>query len=107
VKLLDELTDVWAASIEFIEETDEQLVKAIAALSPHASERIRYAAPDRVPPLVRVTAAEHGVYLADEPVLAEGRIELLWYLREQSISYDYHRYGNLGARAAEPRNEPL
>jgi RHH-type proline utilization regulon transcriptional repressor/proline dehydrogenase/delta 1-pyrroline-5-carboxylate dehydrogenase len=36
-------------------------------------------------------------------VLAHGRIELLRYLREQSISHDYHRYGNLGARAGEAR----
>jgi RHH-type proline utilization regulon transcriptional repressor/proline dehydrogenase/delta 1-pyrroline-5-carboxylate dehydrogenase len=39
------------------------------------------------------------------PVSAEGRLELLWYLREQSISTDYHRYGNLGARADEARAE--
>jgi len=26
-------------------------------------------------------------------------------VREQSISYDYHRYGNLGARAGEVRAE--
>jgi len=38
-------------------------------------------------------------------VSAEGRLELLWYLREQSISTDYHRYGNLGTRADEPRAE--
>ena len=40
------------------------------------------------------------------PVLAEGRVEMLWYLREQSLCVDYHRYGNLGARADEPRAEP-
>jgi RHH-type proline utilization regulon transcriptional repressor/proline dehydrogenase/delta 1-pyrroline-5-carboxylate dehydrogenase len=28
----------------------------------------------------------------------EGRIELLWYLREQVICDTYHRYGNLGER---------
>ncbi len=33
----------------------------------------------------------------------EGRLELLWYVREQSISTDYHRYGNLGIRADEAR----
>jgi len=75
-------------------------------MPPHATERIRYAAPDRVPELVRLAASRAGVYLADEPVLAEGRIELLWYLREQSVSHDYHRYGNLGARAQEKRAEP-
>jgi len=36
-------------------------------------------------------------------VVAEGRLELLWYVREQSISRDYHRYGNLGRRATEAR----
>jgi RHH-type proline utilization regulon transcriptional repressor/proline dehydrogenase/delta 1-pyrroline-5-carboxylate dehydrogenase len=41
--------------------------------------------------------------LATAPVLAAGRIELLHYLREQSLCVDYHRYGNLGARAGEPR----
>jgi RHH-type proline utilization regulon transcriptional repressor/proline dehydrogenase/delta 1-pyrroline-5-carboxylate dehydrogenase len=45
----------------------------------------------------------HGAHLADEPVLAVGRIELLHYLREQSISVDYHRYGNLGIRGQIPR----
>ena len=75
-------------------------------LPPHTDERIRYAASERVPAVVRAAAAQIGVYLADEPVLAEGRIELLWYLREQSLSYDYHRYGNLGARAGESRCEP-
>jgi RHH-type proline utilization regulon transcriptional repressor/proline dehydrogenase/delta 1-pyrroline-5-carboxylate dehydrogenase len=39
------------------------------------------------------------------PVSAEGRLEMLWYLREQSISTDYHRYGNLGLRADEARAE--
>lgn len=36
-----------------------------------------------------------------KPALANGRIELLNYMREVSISYDYHRYGNLGARFNE------
>jgi RHH-type transcriptional regulator, proline utilization regulon repressor / proline dehydrogenase / delta 1-pyrroline-5-carboxylate dehydrogenase len=38
-----------------------------------------------------------GVHVADEPVLALGRFELLHYLFEQSLSIEYHRYGNLGA----------
>ena len=27
--------------------------------------------------------------------VTEGRIELLHYLKEQSISYEYHRYGSI------------
>jgi len=107
VNLLDEWTDSWAAAIEFLDEMDGQLAAHVRALPPHADERIRYAAPDRVPEVVRTTASETGVYLADEPVLAEGRVELLWYLREQSVCHDYHRYGNLGSRSSEPRREPL
>jgi RHH-type transcriptional regulator, proline utilization regulon repressor / proline dehydrogenase / delta 1-pyrroline-5-carboxylate dehydrogenase len=29
----------------------------------------------------------------------EGRLELLNYFIEQSISHSFHRYGNIGARA--------
>ena len=67
--------------------------------------RVRYAGPLRVPLLLRKTAAETGVYLADAPVLVQGRLELLWYVEEQSISDNYHRYGNLGARTGEVRGE--
>jgi len=103
---LDQATEEWAAAIEFVEETSEDLNAHLAAAPSHAVERLRYAGPDRVPCSVRLAAAAAGAYVADEPVLAEGRIELLWYLREQSISHDYHRHGNLGMRAAEERREP-
>ena len=106
VQWLDAITDSWAAAIEFVEESDETLAAHISTLPAHAAERLRFAAPDRVPISLRATAAASGVYLADEPVLAEGRIELLWYLKEQSLSHDYHRYGNLGARSVETRHEP-
>jgi RHH-type proline utilization regulon transcriptional repressor/proline dehydrogenase/delta 1-pyrroline-5-carboxylate dehydrogenase len=68
--------------------------------------RVRYAAPDRVSRIVREAAAEALQWIADLPVSSHGRIELLWYYREQSISHVYHRYGNLGIRADEPRTEP-
>ena len=44
---------------------------------------------------LRVAANEAGIHIADDPVTAEGRIELLHYLREQSISRSAHRYGNV------------
>jgi RHH-type transcriptional regulator, proline utilization regulon repressor / proline dehydrogenase / delta 1-pyrroline-5-carboxylate dehydrogenase len=104
---LEELASNKALKIKIIEESDADLAAHIAGYPPPATERIRYAAPERVPEMVRLAAAKAGVYLADEPVLAEGRIELLWYLHEQGISYDYHRYGNLGARAGEKRADPV
>jgi RHH-type proline utilization regulon transcriptional repressor/proline dehydrogenase/delta 1-pyrroline-5-carboxylate dehydrogenase len=100
VRLLDSLTDSWAAAIEFVEETDDQLA---AAIRHHLTSRVRYAHPDRVPELVRRASAEAFSYIADAPVLAQGRVELLWYFQEQSLSHVYHRYGNLGRRASEER----
>jgi len=49
--------------------------------------------------VVREAVGETGIYIADAPVRMDGRIELLWYVREQSVSTSYHRYGNLGDRA--------
>ena len=42
--------------------------------------------------------ADHGIYVADHAVLEQGRLELPWYVEEQSLSINYHRYGNLGER---------
>ncbi len=98
--LLESLTESWAADIEFLDETDEQLIQAIRE---NQTDRIRYAAADRVPVAILQAAAETNLCIASEPASAEGRLELLWYLREQSLSIGYHRYGNLGTRTAEPR----
>jgi RHH-type proline utilization regulon transcriptional repressor/proline dehydrogenase/delta 1-pyrroline-5-carboxylate dehydrogenase len=100
---LDRQTDPWAGAIEFIEETDEQLVDAI-----HEGQvdRIRFSNAGQVPLLVRETVVPSGIELADHPVIEHGQLELPWYVQEQSISHDYHRYGNVGARASEQRREP-
>jgi RHH-type proline utilization regulon transcriptional repressor/proline dehydrogenase/delta 1-pyrroline-5-carboxylate dehydrogenase len=103
VKLLDGLTDTWGAAIEFITETDEQLARAMVS---HQTDRVRYAAPNRVPLAIRKAAAGTLQYIADTPPVAHGRIELLWYFQEQSLSVVYHRYGNLGLRANDIRDEP-
>jgi RHH-type proline utilization regulon transcriptional repressor/proline dehydrogenase/delta 1-pyrroline-5-carboxylate dehydrogenase len=103
--LLDECTQDWAAAIEILAESDDALADVVIN---SRDQRVRYAAPDRVPAALRqaATRAHGGTVIIDQPVLGEGRIELLWYVREQSISYAYHRYGNLGARAGEARREP-
>jgi len=104
VQRLEQLTESWAAAIEFVEETDAQLAQAIGE---QQVDRVRYAAPDR--PSLEVLQAGNAANgcVVSVPVSAEGRLELLWYVREQSISTDYHRYGNLGIRADEPRAEVL
>ena len=100
LKLLEEITQSWAGAIEFVEETDGELA---GIMREHQTDRVRCAAADRVSPLVLEASGESGVCVVSRPVLANGRVELLWYLQEQSLSIDYHRYGNLGLRSAEHR----
>jgi RHH-type proline utilization regulon transcriptional repressor/proline dehydrogenase/delta 1-pyrroline-5-carboxylate dehydrogenase len=102
VQRLEQLTESWAGAIEFVEESDARLAEAIAA---GQVDRVRYAAPDRASLEVLQAGNLANGCVVSVPVSAEGRLELLWYVREQSISTDYHRYGNLGIRADEPRAE--
>jgi len=95
---LQELTASWNEGVQFIEETDDELAGRVRESE---IERVRFAAPERVPGMVLQAAAASGVFLARAPVLVQGRVELLWYVREQSISSDYHRYGNLSIREGE------
>ena len=100
LRWLDPATESWAADIEFVEETDLELAVAI---EDGRARRLRYASPAPVPDVIRQASNLNDCYVADEPVLTEGRIELLWYLEEQSVSDNYHRYGNLGDRVSEAR----
>ncbi len=56
---------------------------------------------------LKKATAEIASYIDHAPVLANGRIELLHYLREVSLSISYHRYGNLGLREGELRRPLL
>jgi RHH-type proline utilization regulon transcriptional repressor/proline dehydrogenase/delta 1-pyrroline-5-carboxylate dehydrogenase len=40
-------------------------------------------------------AARSDIHIASGKPLTEGRMELLHYLKEQSISFEYHRYGSI------------
>jgi RHH-type proline utilization regulon transcriptional repressor/proline dehydrogenase/delta 1-pyrroline-5-carboxylate dehydrogenase len=57
-------------------------------------ERIRVASPE-APDAIYQKAAKLGKHIADREPLIEGRIELLHYLKEQSIAHEYHRYGSI------------
>ena len=46
-------------------------------------------------PMLRRALNVAGVSVVDQPVLANGRLELRYYLREQAISHTVHRYGNV------------
>ncbi len=79
-----------------IKQRDEQLVELMPKIA-----MIRYGSSEAVPMNIYKEAAKTGFYIARTPVLMEGRLELLHYLQEQSISHNYHRYGNLGVRGLE------
>ena len=98
--VLHDLTESWAGSVEFLRQTDEELAEMIEW---DGVGRVRYAAAERVPDLIRRAVIGRYIYIADGPVLPVGRIELLSYVQEQSISHNYHRYGNLGRRQNESR----
>jgi RHH-type proline utilization regulon transcriptional repressor/proline dehydrogenase/delta 1-pyrroline-5-carboxylate dehydrogenase len=100
---LHTVTEAWAGNIEFVAETEEELAEVLLQ---GQTDRVRFAGPDRVPESLRRATVETGIFLGDSPVRMEGRVELLWYLQEQSISHDYHRYGNLSSRAGEARARP-
>jgi RHH-type transcriptional regulator, proline utilization regulon repressor / proline dehydrogenase / delta 1-pyrroline-5-carboxylate dehydrogenase len=46
-------------------------------------------------PEVSEAAAAAGVTVLDEPICSEGRVELVRWLREQTITRTLHRYGNV------------
>ena len=63
-------------------------------------ERVR--ALGGVEPEVQRACEDALVHLASAPVLLAGRIELLAYYREQTVSHRYHRYGNLSPESLLP-----
>jgi RHH-type proline utilization regulon transcriptional repressor/proline dehydrogenase/delta 1-pyrroline-5-carboxylate dehydrogenase len=60
---------------------------------PGGAERLRVWEP--ISTAARAAANGTGVAVIDAPILANGRLELRWYLREQTVSRVLHRYGSL------------
>ena len=56
-------------------------------------ERIRTISTE-VPDIVFQAAANYDKYIAQALPMHDGRIELIHYIKEQSISNEYHRYGS-------------
>jgi len=57
-------------------------------------ERVRTCSPE-LSDAMYMKAAKFGKHIASNKPLVEGRLELLHYLKEQSIAYEYHRYGSI------------
>ena len=65
-----------------------------------AYERIRTCSPD-LPREMYERAAACDKYIATPVPVKDGRVELVHYIKEQSISFEYHRYGS-GQHEAPP-----
>ena len=39
-------------------------------------------------------AAQHDKFICTDVPVKNGRIELIHYIKEQSVSFEYHRYGS-------------
>ena len=85
-----------------VEESDQEFLERVRK---GAMKRVRVIEP--ASSALHAAASESAIHVIDAPVLANGRFELLHFLREVAISIDYHRYGNLGMREGELRKPIL
>jgi RHH-type proline utilization regulon transcriptional repressor/proline dehydrogenase/delta 1-pyrroline-5-carboxylate dehydrogenase len=104
-ELLESIADFIPGLVHPVDETDAQLAQRIG--QGHVNRlRLLCSAGDAAiatDGAVIAACADAFVTVVSDPVLADGRIECLRYMDEQSVSHDYHRYGNLGRRAEEDR----
>ena len=84
---------LWLAAHPGVTVRVETEAELIARLRARGVERLRVVGTVGVG--VRAAANECGVAVIDAPVLATGRLELRWYLREQTVTHVRHRYGNV------------
>lgn len=82
-------------NVSLVEEGESNLI-SLLQVSPPPMDRLR-----ALPPLktaLRQALNEGGISVVEGPVLANGRLELRHYLREQAVSQTVHRYGNVLAK---------
>jgi RHH-type proline utilization regulon transcriptional repressor/proline dehydrogenase/delta 1-pyrroline-5-carboxylate dehydrogenase len=82
--------------VTWLAESEEAL--AVRLARPGELERLRACGP--LPTALRSAAHRGGAAVIDAPVVAHGRLELRWLLREQTVSWVRHRYGGLPASPA-------
>ena len=91
IRRASEVTGVRLIESNVATETEEAFRQRLGNM---AAERLRVIGEPLSLETHRAAAAA-AIYVADQPVLPVGRIELLNYVREQAISTTLHRFGNL------------
>ncbi|HIP29656.1 MAG TPA: aldehyde dehydrogenase family protein [Sulfurospirillum arcachonense] len=79
-------------------ESEEEFVKCFSKVN-----RLIYSDIAKVSKYVFTEAAKLAKFIVRGKPMMEGRLELLNYFEEQSISHSYHRYGNIGVRALDKK----
>ena len=81
-----------------IDENDTVCFENIEKLISHikTTKRVRFLKPSSVHDTIYKKVVDEALHIASEAFISHGRIELMHYFIEQSISDSYHRYGNLG-----------
>ncbi len=74
-----------------VREDEEVLIESI-----YKYQRIRFLSKENVSTNIYNAVASKAIYIATTPFVAHGRIEMMHYFIEQSVTNSYHRYGNLG-----------
>ena len=85
----------WLADLSTVQVIVEDEAGLIARLSAPDAVYDRLRALGPLSTVLRRALNEAGISVVDVPVLANGRLELRYYLREQALSQTVHRYGNL------------
>ncbi len=81
--------DVKSLGVPVVTESLDAFIKDIKKY-----ERLRTVT-DKVPHELWQAAADNDRYIASLKPMNEGRLELINYIKEQSITYEYHRYGSM------------
>ncbi len=90
---LENSKELFGASDSLVSETNDEMLKTMDKF-----DRVIYSDITKVPESVFEKSAETLTFIVRQKPMMEGRLELLNYFIEQSISHSYHRYGNIGAR---------
>ncbi len=102
IQIIHEATQSWAYNIECVVENENELLKRI---SNGDCQRLRWIGAERPNLALQTRCNQYHCHIESRQACLHGRIDGLFYLLEQSLSQDYHRYGNLGARQYEDRQD--
>ena len=92
-EFLENSKELFTLKDRLVIEDEETFIKTIKNFN-----RIIYSTTSKVSAKVFKESSSTLVFIVRQKPMMEGRLELLNYLGEQSISHSYHRYGNIGSR---------